>query len=94
MGNFAYKYGISKVYLQKGKKMIRNLVELSEEINGRQHSYSCPSDSPCEEVIAYCKSIIEYCEKKIEEAKAAEEAAKEDEQSEIIEVQDVRCCPV
>lgn len=86
--------------------MIRNLVELSEEINGRKHSYICPQDSPCEEVIAYCKSIVEYCEAKLAEAKAAEEAAKakeEDLQSvpvdelnkpEDPEVKDVGCCSI
>lgn len=77
--------------------MIRNLVELSDEVNGRKHSYSCPQDSPCDDVIAYCKVIIEHCEKLKEEAaknapavEAVPDVEKLDET--IVEVEDVGCC--
>lgn len=77
--------------------MIRNLVELSDEVNGRKHSYSCPQDSPCDDVIAYCKVIIEHCEKLKEEAAKnapAEEAVPDVEKLDetIVEVEDVGCC--
>lgn len=74
--------------------MFRNVVEISEEINGRKHSYICPQDSPCEEVIAYCKAIIEHCEKRLEESKLEAEKKNEEKKDEPIEVKDVGCCSV
>jgi len=80
--------------------MIRNLVELSEVINERNHCYTCPNDSPCDEVIAFCKVIIEHCEKLKEEAlknapkEEVIEVPPEDVKIEEpqIEVIDVGCC--
>ena len=77
--------------------MIRNLIELSDEVNGRKHSYSCPQDSPCDDVIDYCKVVIEHCEKIKEEALKNAPVVETAPDVEIleetqIEVEDVRCC--